>query len=101
MTEAWLFVNESAIREAAGNPNGRMDLELPPLQTIERMPDPKARLCEALRVATGLGRRRLDSFHERSAIQRVASLIGDFSDLRCLPAFQRLEADLRHLLPRL
>ena len=32
MTEAWLLLDEMAIRRAAGNPNGRMKLDLPALR---------------------------------------------------------------------
>jgi hypothetical protein len=41
MTEAWLLADESAIRCAAGNPNGRVNLNLPDLQAIEDLPTPR------------------------------------------------------------
>jgi hypothetical protein len=46
MTEAWLLLNESEIRDVAGNPNGRMPLGLPRPQEVERIPDPKQLLRE-------------------------------------------------------
>jgi hypothetical protein len=33
MQETWLLFDESAIRKAAGNPNGKQDLALPSLNT--------------------------------------------------------------------
>src|SRR5262245_45689744 len=35
MQEAWLLLDESAIRRASGNPSGRMTLEMPRPSTIE------------------------------------------------------------------
>lgn len=44
MTEAWLLVDEKAIRKAAGNPNGRVRLNLPRISRLEALPDPKSSL---------------------------------------------------------
>ena len=41
MTEAWLLVDEASIRGAADHPAGRAALDLPPLQRVEQLPDPK------------------------------------------------------------
>src|SRR5438067_10442591 len=35
MLEAWLLCDELALRRAAGNPNGRQPLELPPANQLE------------------------------------------------------------------
>ena len=48
MTEAWLLFDESAIRRAAGNPNGRQDLHLRPVRELERLADPKKTLHDAI-----------------------------------------------------
>jgi len=40
MQEAWLLVDENAIRQAAGNPRGRDTLTMPRLNEVERLPDP-------------------------------------------------------------
>lgn len=59
MTEAWLLLDEQAIRLTAGNPRGRASLLLPTLPEVERRADPKALLAEALMAASGeTGRRR-------------------------------------------
>ncbi|MCX7109289.1 MAG: hypothetical protein NTX45_03970 [Proteobacteria bacterium] len=94
MTEAWLLSNQSAIREAANNPNGKESLGLPPSNKWDKIPDPKTILFESLKTATGLNGRRLDKFHLDSARQRVAQLTNDFSGLACLPAFQKLCQDI-------
>ncbi|MBI3909691.1 MAG: hypothetical protein HY320_02005 [Armatimonadetes bacterium] len=93
MTEAWLLFDEGALRRAAGNPNGQQALELPSLSSLEDHPNPKGVLKECLKCASGLRGRRLCQF--QIPPRRVADLIGDFSPLRGLPAFQRLEAGIQ------
>jgi hypothetical protein len=98
MTEAWLLHDVTAIRQAAGNPNGTDELHLPRPETTEQIPDPKEVLYGALRDACGLNARRrarLDVTHRR---RRVAELITDFTPLRRLPAFAAFQADLRSAL---
>jgi len=97
MTEAWLLFDENAIRWAAGNPNGSDPLPLP-MREIEDVPDPKALLHDALRTASGLSGRRRQKFNVRDGVHRVGEYIEDFSPLRRLSAFQRLEDDLATVL---
>ena len=60
MTEAWLLFDETAIRKAAGNPNGNLPLGLPVIHNIESLPDPKQILHDLLRSASGhTSKRRL------------------------------------------
>jgi hypothetical protein len=59
MTEAWLILDEDAIRKVAGRPSGRDPLDLPAPNRAEAVADPKAVLREALRRASGFGGRRL------------------------------------------
>ena len=94
MSEAWLLVDEVAIRKAADKPNGRAALSLPALDRIEQLPDPKAILLEALRTASEARGRRLAKFGEASRRHRIAELIADPSVLRRLSAFNRLEQEL-------
>lgn len=35
MTEAWLLIDENALRWAAGDPNGRQPLDMPPLSRLD------------------------------------------------------------------
>jgi hypothetical protein len=96
MLEAWLLFNEAAIRQAAGNPNGRQQLNLPTLMECERLPKPKEILHDALRNATGLTGRRRQKFDPHVASHRLAESIRDFSPLRALSAFKYLETQLTH-----
>ena len=100
MTEAWLLIDEAAIRHAAGNRSGRQPLEIPGLLQLEDLPDPKAVLHELLRRASGLQGRRLRQFRVTQSALRVSALTTDFSSLRQLSAFQVLEADLRETVRR-
>jgi hypothetical protein len=70
MTEAWLLLDECALRRVAGNPNGRKDLNLPKRHEVERIADPKERLREILVVAAECTGRRLDIFKRRFAEHR-------------------------------
>jgi len=97
MTEAWLLIDEPSIRRAAGNPNGKEPLNFPDLSKIEQIPDPKERLFEILRIASGLSGRRLKTFNSYAARIRITELIEDFSPLNKLKAFQRLEESISSL----
>ena len=96
MTEAWLLFSEDLIRQAAGNPSGRLPLSLP--GQWERLVDPKETLHEALRKASGHSGRRLASFNAVQAAYRVAELATDFSPLRLLPTFRQVEEDTAYEL---
>jgi hypothetical protein len=93
MQGAWLLHNEPALREAADRPSGTDLLDLPPAARWERLPDPKATLHTALRTANGATGRRARRFKPARAAHRLAELINDWSQLRTLTAFARLEAD--------
>ena len=59
MTEAWLLLDEAAIRDVVGKPGGNLPLDLPAPDHAERVADPKKRLRDALLTASGnRGRRR-------------------------------------------
>lgn len=95
MTEAWFLFDETAIRRAAGNPAGRVLLDLPTIGRLEELPDPKAVLFQLLRDATELPQRRRHRISLAQAMYRLAELIDDFGPLRRLPAFGAVEADIR------
>lgn len=97
MLEAWLCFNENAIRQAAGNPNGKVKLNLPPLKRIESCPDPKRELKEALMDASELSGRRRKKFDTAAAFWRIVDCIDDFSPLRELPSFQAFEKSIKML----
>lgn len=91
MLEAWLLFDEQAIRSAAGNPNGKANLDLPGFHRIEDRPDPKEDLRKALRVASELQGRRLKKFDVAHAFSLITNYANDFAPLRQLKAFRELE----------
>jgi hypothetical protein len=98
MTEAWLLIDEKAIRGAASNPNGSMKLNLPKRKDLEKIAA-KTVLHELLQSASGNTGRRLRSFNVDQAVHRVAELTEDYTELRNLDAYEafrkRLDATLR------
>ena len=97
MQEAWLLIDEAALRRAAGNPNGTQPLAMPDVQRLEELADPKQLIRDLLRQASGLQGRRLKSFNWQSRAHRVAEMIGDFSLLYKLAAFRRLAAEVERV----
>jgi len=91
MMEAWLLTDSIAIRKAAGNPNGQMPIKLPAISEIEKQPDPKKLLNNALLTACGLPPLRKKKFETGRCVRRVAELTQDFSPLRELKAFKQFE----------
>jgi len=78
MTEAWLLLNECEIRRVAGKPRGRDDLDLPAVQNIENIANPKRLLKEVLlRAGSPKGSRREKNFknnfgeHRRQLIENL------------------------------
>jgi hypothetical protein len=100
MTEAWLLIDEAAIRSAAGNPRGAVPLDLPRASRLEAVGDAKKQLVELLVAASGHRGRRRQQFDRAEAVQLVANHITDFSPLRDLPAFADMERELRAAWPR-
>lgn len=98
MTEAWLLFEINAIRQAAGNPNGTVPLDIPPLSDVENLPNPKRVLRDKLRKATELSAHRKERFNTNRAIQRIPEYIEDFSSLRSLSAFIALEDELKRTI---
>jgi hypothetical protein len=96
MTEAWLLIDEKAIREAAGNPKGSQSLNLPKPSTIEKLSDLKENLKALLELARGHSSRKSQKFLIARA--RIAELIDDFHPLKQLPAFMDLESELKPTL---
>lgn len=105
MTEAWLLIDERAIRRAADNPNGSVSLSLPRVSRLERLPDPKATLNDLLIEASEKTGRRLVKFRRISELAwrhgRVADLIEDYSPLRSLSAFNAFENHVDHAINQL
>lgn len=94
-SEAWLLIDEAAIREAAENRRGKVKLHLPARKKLETVADPKAVLDEAIRTASELTGRAWDKFIGRFRPFWVADGIADFSPLLDLPAFRAFDADVK------
>ncbi len=97
MQEAWLLFDEPAIRKAAGNPNARIPLVLPPLDTVESLPNPKQILFDLISVSSGSSGARLKKLKSNlyGAVHLVSQNIYDFSPLRNVQSFNRLENELQ------
>ncbi len=98
MQETWLLVDEQAIRVAAGNPKGRVQLDIPRIGNLETLSKPKAILHTALRTASELSARRLHGFNPEARAFQVGDSITDFTPLRQLPSFQRFAIELQQAL---
>lgn len=94
MQEAWLLIDETAIKSAAGNSRYANQLGLPPVNRLEQLPDPKAFLHEKLKQASDLNKRRRRRYPVARYARRVPEFIRDFSLLRQLSAFVALEKEL-------
>lgn len=100
MSEAWFLTDLNAIRQAAGNPGGTQQLEIPAVHSIEALPDPKNLLYELLRDASGLSGRRRRKMQVNHAVHRIGQLKCEFNALRALDAFRQMEQDLRQVIGR-
>ena len=99
MQEAWLLIDANALQKAADG-TGRRLPKLPPIKQLEKLPDPKQTLYDLMRQANGGRGRKLKKFKQELGRrrQRIAEIIDDFSPLRKLPAFRRLEEDIQRVL---
>ena len=95
MTEAWLLTDEEAIRTAADNVQTRIGLDLPAVDKLEGLPNPKALLQELLEKASGKKGRHLRRVKSTmpSRMRRIAESTRDFSALGQLSAFRAFEED--------
>ncbi|MYH60472.1 MAG: hypothetical protein F4148_01435 [Caldilineaceae bacterium SB0675_bin_29] len=98
MQEAWLLIDEAAIKAAAGNKGYTGQLELPVVSRLEGLANPKGVLNELLRQASDLNRRRQRSFRVAKHARLVTEFIEDFSPLRQLSAFAALEEEVSNAI---
>ena len=94
--EAWLLLDEEAIRAISGSPNGAEDLNLPSPRHVEKTLKPNERLMEALSRASGKHGRRHHEVKRAFSEHRAMLLQGLDIDgpIRHLPAWQQLIADV-------
>ena len=101
-TEAWLLLDEQAIRDVVAS-KGKQSLRLPKPNAIEGTRKPKEILQKALLAASETSGRRLkkekNSFsrHRRVLMQRL----DPFGAVRDLPSWQCLERDIQRALAQL
>ena len=102
-TEAWLLLDEAAIRLVAGKPNGRAPINLPLIGRVEQVADPKEVLEQALVDASELSGRRVAKFRSSLPAKRKQLLeqlaIGGV--LERLPSWTRFRTDLAAVLREL
>ncbi len=98
MTEAWLLFDKESIKIAAGNFNYNGSLPLPSIQRVEKLPNPKADLYALIKKASDLHGRKLNKLKIPQRVHVLVDNITDFSPLRQLPAFQKLEKDIKTTL---
>ncbi|WP_283138084.1 DUF4276 family protein [Rhizohabitans arisaemae] len=96
MTEAWLLLDESAIRQVAGNPRGRQALGLPKAGEVEKIADPKTMLAECLLKAGDLTGRRRDRADKRFPQHRRQLLerLDPTGLVTTLPSWRRMIDDI-------
>jgi len=94
MTESWLLSDLSAIRSAAGNISGKVDLKLPSKKQWETQANSKAILFDALIAASEKSGRALKKFNPEKERAFVARRTRSFSTLRGLSAFDFFESKL-------
>jgi hypothetical protein len=102
MTEAWLLLDESAIRQIAGNPRGRMPLSLPAITEVERKADPRSILPRCILEAanvTGRRRDRLGNRFNQNRRQLLERLDRD-GVVNQLSGWQTLVADVEAVVKR-
>ena len=101
-TEAWILLDEDAIRRVAGNPSGRQPLNLPRPSRVERATDPKTILESALAAASGDQGHRLRKFRKKFGRHRRILLeqlpVG--GALAEVPAWVRLRQAVSDLVSR-
>ena len=92
-TEAWLLLDETALRRVAGNPRGEQSLPLPKPSQVEHVSDPKELLKTTLAKASGKQGRRLSrikqSFGQHRRILLEQLPVG--GDLEEVPAWCQLK----------
>lgn len=103
MSEAWLLICEPSIRKVSGRPRGTAPLDLPRIDRLERLPDPKTKLIDLIICASEARGRRLVGLKQdiRRKIHQLSDFITDYSILRELESFQMFETDLVDTLRRL
>ncbi|MEH1011649.1 hypothetical protein V6U90_00755 [Micromonospora sp. CPCC 206060] len=100
MTEAWLLLDETAIRQVAGNPRGRTRLTLPKIHEVEAVADPKDLLRDCLLKAADVSGRRREAAvkrfnqHRRQLLERLDPT----GNVTRLDSWSRLVSDVERVI---
>ncbi len=96
MTEAWLLLDAKAIRTVAGNPSGRVRLDLPRVGQVEAVADPEHLPGQCLLTAADLTGRRRDKVAKRFPAHRRQLLerLDRSGPLTELPSYRALVRDV-------
>lgn len=102
-TEAWLLLDELAIKQVTGKPNSQVNLHLPSAATVETMADPKAVLQQAIITSSGATGRRLERLRSDFALHRKLLLfrLPIVGPLTQVPSWVRMRADLEQAIEKL
>ncbi|MFJ9607844.1 DUF4276 family protein [Kitasatospora sp. NPDC101176] len=97
MLEAWLLLDEQAIRQVAQNPKGRVGLNLPKPASVEAIADPKAKLKDTLALASELQGARLQKFQARFSQNRarLLEMLDPNGAVSRVPSWATFTKDLR------
>lgn len=100
MTEAWLILDEAAIRAAVGKPSGRTPLDLPTVREAERRANPKEILADAfLAASAATGRRRRNVERDFGVLrQRLLRNLPIHGPLTQLTSWTRFRDDTLHAI---
>jgi len=98
MMEAWLLLEDQAIKKAAGNRNFKGQIALPKVSQLEDESQPKEKLYQLLKKVSGLKSRNLKKFNVNAAVHLVAEYTNDFRPLRQLSAFDHFEKNLKNCM---
>ncbi len=95
-TEAWLLLDEMAIRRVSGKPSGQVELNLPIPNHAETVLNPKERLSEELlRASESTGRRRALKKKKLSSLRRqLLTQLKVGGSLNSVPSWIRLKDDI-------
>lgn len=98
--EAWLLLDEAAIRLVSNNPRGRQQLDLPAANEIENIADPKARLADILVKASAARGGRLAKFRQAFPRhrQRLLEMLSADGTIQNVRSWQRMVHDLKEAL---
>jgi hypothetical protein len=96
-TEAWLLVDEQAIRDVVGRSGGRSRLDLPAVRRIEQVRDPKEILVAACLAAGDTSGRRREREKKRFGQYRrdLLERLDPNGPVSGLESFRRLVTDVR------